>query len=293
MTERMLAAIVLLGLASCRATDPASPPAELGTRAPREDAAPQGITLAWDKNMLSIRAAFLPAGKVDVWYLEAFCRPGSTGREWGATVIPHHTEKVEASPDGKRIRLRSQVERDVEVTHEIVASDDTVDFQLTATNSGRERAEIAWAQPCIRVGEFTGKDQAHYIERCFIFVDGVLTTLDKIPREEEALYRGGQVYVPAGIDRADVNPRPLSRSIPSNGLIGCFSADGKWILATAWEPFQELFQGVIVCIHSDFRLGGLEPGETRTAKGKIYLVENDPEKLLRRYVAEFGGAREP
>ncbi|HVR76256.1 MAG TPA: PQQ-binding-like beta-propeller repeat protein, partial [Planctomycetota bacterium] len=102
---------------------------------------------------------------------------------------------------------------------------------------------------------------------------------------------GGQVYVPAGIDRADVNPRPLSRSIPSNGLIGCFSADGKRILATAWEPYQELFQGVIVCIHSDFRLGGLEPGETRTAKGKIYLVENDPAKLLQRYEAELPGAR--
>ena len=28
-------------------------------------------------------------------------------------------------------------------------------------------------------------------------------------------------------------------------------------LATAWEPYQELFQGVIVCMHSDFRIGGL------------------------------------
>ena len=37
---------------------------------------------------------------------------------------------------------------------------------------------------------------------------------------EEARYRGGQVYVPEGIDRADVNPRPLSPDVPVNGLIG-------------------------------------------------------------------------
>ena len=27
-------------------------------------------------------------------------------------------------------------------------------------------------------------------------------------------------------------------------------------MAVAWEPYQELFQGVIVCLHSDFRIGG-------------------------------------
>src|SRR5262249_6313983 len=55
----------------------------------------------------------------------------------------------------------------------------------------------------------------------------------------------------------------------------------------AFEPCQELFQGVIVCIHADFRLGGLKPKETKTARGKIYLVENDVGKLLARYRRDF------
>ncbi len=58
-------------------------------------------------------------------------------------------------------------------------------------------------------------------------------------------------------------------------------------MATAWEPYQELFQGVIVCIHSDFRIGGLEPGETKRIRGKIYLMKTDPEGLVARYRRDF------
>ena len=91
----------------------------------------------------------------------------------------------------------------------------------------------------------------------------------------------------SGVSRDDVNPRPLSPIVPSNGLIGCISADGKELLATAWEPYQELFQGVIVCLHSDFRIGGLEPGESRSIRGKIYLMPADLPGLLARYRRDF------
>ena len=89
------------------------------------------------------------------------------------------------------------------------------------------------------------------------------------------------------MSRDDVNPRPLSSIVPSNGLIGCVSADGKELLATAWEPYQELFQGVIVCLHSDFRIGGLKPGESKTIRGKIYLMPADFEALEARYRKDF------
>ena len=59
------------------------------------------------------------------------------------------------------------------------------------------------------------------------------------------------------------------------------------IFATAFEPYQELFQGVIRCLHSDFRLGGLAPGETLKITGKIYLVKNDEAALLKRYHKDF------
>ena len=77
------------------------------------------------------------------------------------------------------------------------------------------------------------------------------------------------------VNRGDVNPRPLSPLVPSSGLTGCFSADERMILAVAWEPYQEIFQGVIACLHSDFRIGGLKPGETKKIHGKLYVVPAD------------------
>lgn len=263
---------------------PEKPPLE---KPPLERAVPGPFTLSWERNMLSIRRPDLPGGKVDLWYLEAFCRSGSTRRKWDQTVIPHRTEKTGEAPDGRSITLRTVVEGGLEVLHEIRAGLDEVDFRVEAVNRGPAFVDASWVQPCLRVGGFTGRTQETYVERCFIYLDGRPVFLDRARRTEEAIYRGGQVYVPAGIDREDVNPRPLSPDAPSHPIIGCLSADGRSILATAWEPCQELFQGVIVCIHADFRLGGLEPGQTRRARGKVYLVENDLQKLLDRFRSDF------
>ena len=246
------------------------------------------LRIEWEDNLLRVRSPHIPAGVLELWYLEAFCRRGSTDRDWSATVIPHKSTQLAASDDGTRVRLQSTVEPGVIVTHEIQASADEVDFRLTLTNPSDQAVDIEWAQPCIRVGDFTGLDQETYIQRCFIFTNRGLTTLDQTRRTEEARYRGGQVYVPADISRDDVNPRPLSPDAPVNGLIGCFSADGQLLLAMAWDHTQELFQGIIRCIHADFRIGGLGPRETKHLHGKLYLIENDPRELLKRYRRDFG-----
>ncbi len=229
--------------------------------------------------MLSIRGKHLPGGELQVWYIEAFCRPGSTRRDWNQTVIPHRTERVEASPDGRRIKLRSTLDDGVIVDHEITAGNDEVDFRVVARNPTRVQSVLQWGQPCIRVDQYAGVKPVHnseeYLPRCFLEVGGSLVRLPTKPWAREAVYTPGQVWCPDGVSRDDVNPRPLSPIVPSSGLIGCASVDGKELVATAWEPYQELFQGVIVCVHSDFRIGGLEPGESKTMRGKIYLMPAD------------------
>jgi hypothetical protein len=104
------------------------------------------------------------------------------------------------------------------------------------------------------------------------------------------VYRGGQVYVMPGVSTNDANPRPLCFDHPTNGLIGCFSADGKQLLATASDRTHELFEGVYVCLHSDPRIDGLKAGETKTLHAKLYVMTNDVPALLRRYAKDFSPA---
>lgn len=242
--------------------------------------------LDWRDDRLTISRADLPGRSLEIWYLEAYCRPGSTDRDWCETVIPHRTTLLHRARH--ELKLRCRLDDGVQVDHHITAAPDHVDFRLTAHNPTDQTSLAHWAQPCIRVDRFTGRSQEDYLPKCFVFLDG---QLHRLPTDAgwatQARYTPGQVWAPAGVDRDDVNPRPLSPLNPSNGLIGCYSADESWILATAWEPYQELFQGVIVCIHSDFRIGGLEPGQSKQVRGRLYLTHDPLDDLLDRYRADF------
>lgn len=250
-----------------------------------------GLRIRWEENFLTISGGDLPGQEMKVHYLEAYCRPGSTDRDWGETVIGHNTELISASDDGRVIKLRCTLSDGVIVDHVITAGRDEVDFRLTARNPTDKESLAHWAQPCIRVDRFAGVPAKgsgeEYLGKSFIFVDGELKRMPLEPWARKARYTPGQVWCPEGVPRTDVNPRPLSDVVPSNGIIGCFSADETMIFATAFEPYQELFQGVAVCLHADFRLGGLKPGETKQVRGKIYLLPNDVPALLKRYQKDF------
>jgi hypothetical protein len=256
--------------------------------------APPTLTLERTNHWLVIHGPHIPGGPIRINYLEAYCRAGSTDADWVRhTVIKHTNEFVSLSADKKVLKLKDTLADGVIVEHTITAKDDEVDFRLVARNPTDKRSEAHWAQPCVRLAPFTGfgKDTGgnldDYLPKCFVFLDGKLERMPTRDWAKQARYIPGQVWCPANVPRTDVNPRPLSALVPSNGLIGCFSADEKLIWATVWEPYQELFQGVARCLHSDFRLGGLQPGETKTIRGKIYIVPNDVPKLLQRYGRDF------
>ena len=254
------------------------------------------LTLSREDHWLIIKGAHLP-GEVKINYLEAYCRPGSTDADWVKhTVIPHKTELISSAPE--KIVIRDTLQDGVIVDHQITARGDEIDFRLTAHNPTKVASEAHWAQPCVRLSKFLGMDEAtagnteDYLGKCFIFLNGKLTRMPTPQWATKARYIPGQTWAAKGVPRTDVNPRPLNPLTPSNGLIGCFSADEKLIWATAWEPHQELFQGVARCLHSDLRIGGLAPGETKKIHGKIYIVPNDVEALFTRYQRDFPEQRE-
>lgn len=251
------------------------------------------LTLAYEPGWLVISGPHIPGGAIRVHYLEAYCRAGSTDADWVEhTVIKHSTELLGLSDDKKTLRLQDTISDGVIVEHTITARDDEVDFQLQARNPGTQRSEAHWAQPCVRLAAFCGfepegKDIDDYLPKCFVFIDGKLARMPTRDWATTARYTPGQVWCPRTVPRTDVNPRPLNSLVPSNGIIGAFSGDEKMLYATAWEPYQELFQGVARCLHSDFRLGGLQAGETKTIRGKIYLMPTDVNALLIRYAEDF------
>lgn len=265
----------------------------LGAAVRGQSATAKPITLTRTDHWLIISGPQLP-GEVRINYLEAYCRPGSTDADWVKhTVIPHKNEFISLSADRTKLRLRDTLADGVIVEHTITAGRDSVDFRLQAHNPTSRTSEAHWAQPCVRLSAFMGFDEksagnaTDYLPHSFIFLNGQLTRMPTSDWATQARYVPGQVWCPAHVPRSDVNPRPLSALMPSNGLIGAFSADEKLIFATAWEPYQELFQGVARCLHSDFRLGGLHPGERKEIRGKIYLVPADVPKLLKRYAKDF------
>ncbi|MBM4005353.1 MAG: hypothetical protein FJ295_19015 [Planctomycetes bacterium] len=260
---------------------------------PDDSPTPSPLRIEWESKFLSIRGEF-PGEEIRINYLEAYCRPGSTDRDWRETVIPHQSQRIAGGIDGKVIKLEDHLQDGVIVMHTITAGIDEIDFQVVAHNPMAQPSLAHWAQPCMRVDKFTGcatQDARtlvpQYARQCFILLDGSLTRLPTTPWAEKARYTPGQVYCPAHVDRDDVNPRPLSKLVPSHSLCGCFSSDNRKILAVAWEPYQEIFQGVISCLHSDFRIGGLKPQETKVIRGKLYVVDADVNRLLKRYAQDF------
>jgi len=252
------------------------------------------LRLSWERNILTITGDQLPGKEMKILYIEAYCRPNSHTTDWlTKTVIGHKTELIAIDPDRTKLRLRCTLKDGVTVDHMITTRPDEVDFRLVAHNPTLSISEAHWAQPCVRVGEFTGLGDPtnpktyDYLKKSFIFLDGRLSLMPTKDWATEGLYTPGQEWAAPGVPRADVNPRPLNPHTPSNGLIGCFSGDDTRIFATAWEPYQELFQGVITCLHSDFRIGGLKPGETKRIRGKIYTVPNNIPMLLKRYAKDF------
>lgn len=250
------------------------------------------FTASWTNNLLTLAHPRLPGGSIPVYYLEAFLRSGANQRDWRQSVLRHTTALVAADPKGRWLKFRTQVDPSVEVLHEVRARADEVEFRFSLHNRATQPVDLQWFQPaCIRVDAFTGRDQASFVDRSFIYTRGGRTWLRDTARTTPARYLGGQVFPMPGIPDAEANPRPIAGERPVHGLIGCVSADDRWVLATASDRTHELFEGVYVCLHSDPHVGGLQPGERRTVRAKLYFLPNDPDRLLARYRRDFPHGR--
>ena len=97
----------LLGMLVGQDSSPAKSPQDRNPTPQSTQKKSPKLILSWADNYLTIRGPKLPQEGIRVHYLEAYCRPGSTDRNWAETVINHKTQLVSASAGGQEIKLRS------------------------------------------------------------------------------------------------------------------------------------------------------------------------------------------
>ena len=143
------------------------------------------ITLERDKNWLILHDERVPTGKIRINYLEAYCRPNSTDADWHDTTIGHKTELTNISENKKNMQLSCTLSDGVIIKHDIRSSEDEVIFEIKAHNPTAKISQAHWAQPCIRIGEFTdfpieARNSMITSKKCFIFINGKLERMNEI-----------------------------------------------------------------------------------------------------------------
>lgn len=149
------------------------------------------------------------------------------------------------------------------------------------------------------------EDRKHYPEfvaRCFIFTERGRTFLNdtdrqQIPVRPESDRENNppwvQNYVAAwkGLPKADPTAwAGTSFDRYTVPVIGTVSVDGKYLVALADDSAELMCQAWHDCLHSraQWQPTGAPPAE-QTWRLKVYVMENDPEKLLNRVREDFPG----
>src|SRR5665811_1618643 len=101
-----------------------------------------GLTIDWKDDILTIKSAQLPDGSVQIWYLEAFCRPNSHNRNWEETTIDHETKLIGASKDGKKIVLETKLNEGVVAKHIITVVEDGISFDVVLKNPTQTSSDV-------------------------------------------------------------------------------------------------------------------------------------------------------
>ena len=75
----------------------------------------------------------------------------------------------------------------------------------------------------------------------------------------------------------------------TENLMGAVTRDRKWLVGYTWsvEPIGLMSNGGNPCLHTGMGFSPeIPPGKSFTWRGKIYLLANEPEELLKRYRAD-------
>jgi len=160
--------------------------------------------------------------------------------------------------------------------------------------------DIAAIIPCFNPGNpakaqernplFLDEDYQHTY---FLASDGLDLIKGQYPREIHFNHECGPAIMNWKKERDDGNfvfseKWPTSTRDAYEGLLLRESQDRQWTMAIAWESFLSA-QGHNPwnCMHLSVRVGPLEQGQSRTIRGRIYLIKGSKEDCLKRFEKDF------
>jgi hypothetical protein len=231
-------------------------------------------------------------------------------------------QPVAWSKDGETLLLQHRVDGspDLAVTTRFTPCPDGV-VQVVTVEGDTEQATRAINQvnPCFQFLQSAAFGQASdgqldyvddFVARCFVFTDRGLTLLKDTQRTPCALkpskVSGDRFSARANSDRPWIQSySPLWERSPGDGkepapgfsgdlitypIMGVISHDGKYLAAVAWPETWRMNQLWLCCVHPwpCLLTDDYDPAtRTRTSRGKLYILPNDPRILLEHFEKDF------
>jgi hypothetical protein len=208
----------------------------------------------------------------------------------GTYVLPRRLSATgaEAVVDAPQLQLTLRVKAD------------GAELSLRVTNRTSYRwPETAGIIPCWNPGQVPGTNPSMpkplnpnfsdpWRTKTFYLSESGLTPLDsRAIHFNVALRPAADAAAKAG-RFAWSNKWPTSDENAHAGLLLRESEDGRWVTGIAWEDFVSV-QGhnPWYCMHNCVRVGPLQPGESCTVRGRMYLFRGTKEECLARFERDF------
>jgi len=223
------------------------------------------------------------------WHLfDAVARGEHTAGSWNWDWDVDESGSV-AVMDGDWLRLRAD------------ATDDGAALSLTLANtSDHDWPSIAAIIPCLNPGHPERPmernslflDEAHTLTY-FLGENGLDSIAGAFPREIH-FDHARQADI-ASWEKEDESGAfvfggkwPTSERDAYAGIMIRESCDGRYVMGIAWESFLSA-QGHNPwnCMHLSVRVGPLARGESRTIRGRLYLMEGSKETCLQAFERDF------
>jgi hypothetical protein len=125
-------------------------------------------------------------------------------------------------------------------------------------------------------------------KRTFFLANSTLAPMASREIHFNARLRESIARAAADADFVFSNKWPTSKADAAAGLIVRESSDGKWVTGIAWEDFLSVqAHNPWNCMHACVRVGPLRRGQSKTIRGRLYLLPGGRDACAERFLRDL------